>query len=531
MTHQRFALLSVSDKTGLKELAQVLTKQNIRLLSTGGTYDYLENHGFEVQSVESYTQFPEMMDGRVKTLHPKIHGGLLADKDKVTHQTAMDQQEIISIDFLIVNLYPFEETISKEGASLEEAVENIDIGGPAMLRSAAKNFKRVSVVTDPNDYPSFIEELENKGETSLNYRFYLSHKVFELTSHYDALISQYMKDNRPFLGETEHSWSHRTKTYVNKKELRYGENSHQKASVYEEFNAPSSTIAGAKQLHGKELSYNNIKDANAAIQIAKEFRDPAAVAVKHMNPCGVALGETIERAFERCFLADSVSIYGGIIAVNQPVTKALADQLSKIFLEIVIAPSFEDQALDILTKKKSIRLLEVEIDEETTTQSEELVSVGGGVLVQETDQSAELNKSSVENMANSWEIMTKRTPSSSEIKAMNFVMKVAKHVKSNAIVVGNEWMTLGIGAGQMNRVGAAEIAFKQAKENKQVDAEQLVMASDAFLPMDDTAKLAYTYGVKAIIQPGGSIRDSESVAVCDTYDMTMVKTGVRHFRH
>jgi len=531
MIHQRFALLSVSDKTGLEELAQVLTNQNIRLLSTGGTYDYLENHGFEVQSVESYTQFPEMMDGRVKTLHPKIHGGLLADKRKEAHQTAMDQQEMISIDFLIVNLYPFEETISKEGGSFEEAVENIDIGGPAMLRSAAKNFKRVSVVTDPKDYPSFIEELENKGETSLNYRFYLSQKVFELTSHYDALISQYMKENRPVLKEEEHSWSHLTKTYIGRKELRYGENSHQKASVYKEFKAPSSSIAGAKQLHGKELSYNNIKDAHTAIQIAKEFRDPVAVAVKHMNPCGVALGETIEQAFERCFLADSVSIYGGIVAVNQPVTKALADQLSKIFLEIVIAPSFEDQALDILTKKKSIRLLEVEMDEGTFTRSEELVSIGGGVLVQEADQSAELNQSAIEQMLNSWETMTRRTPSPSEIKAMNVVMKVAKHVKSNAVVVGNEWMTLGIGAGQMNRVGAAEIAFKQAKGNQEVDTDQLVMASDAFLPMDDTAKLAHDYDVTAIIQPGGSIRDNESVAVCDTYDMTMVKTGVRHFRH
>ena len=531
MTHQRFTLLSVSDKTGLEELAQVLTEQNIRLLSTGGTYDYLENHGFEVQSVESYNHFPEMMDGRVKTLHPKIHGGLLADKNKEAHQKAMDQQEIISIDFLIVNLYPFKETISTEGVSFEEAVEQIDIGGPAMLRSAAKNFKRVSVVTDPNDYPSFIEELENKGETSVDYRFYLSHKVFELTSHYDALISQYMKENRASLSEKEHSWPHMTKTYVDQKELRYGENSHQKASVYKEFKAPSSSIAGAKQLHGKELSYNNIKDANVAIQIIKEFKEPAAVAVKHMNPCGVALGKTIEQAFERCFKADSVSIYGGIVAVNQPVTKTMADQLSKIFLEIVIAPSFEEQALDILTKKKSIRLLEVETDKETSPQSEELVSVGGGVLVQETDQSAELNQSAIEQLPDSWEIMTKQSPSSSEVKAMNFVMKVAKHVKSNAVVVGNEWMTLGIGAGQMNRVGAAEIAFKQAKENEQADTDQLVMASDAFLPMDDTAKLAHDYDVTAIIQPGGSIRDNESVAVCDTYDMTMVKTGVRHFRH
>jgi len=527
---KRFALLSVSDKSGIEKAAQALVDQGVDLLSTGGTLKYLEEAGFEVQAVENYTGFPEMMGGRVKTLHPKIHGGLLSDLNSEDHQKAMAEENIQTIDFLIVNLYPFKETVLKDSVTLAEAIENIDIGGPSMLRSAAKNFNRVSVVTDPCDYPEFISQLEVNGETSEAYRFYLASKVFELTSHYDTLISQYMNKVRE-KNQNEKDWPHITKTYTEKKELRYGENSHQNAAFYKDVFAGNDTLAGANQLHGKELSYNNLKDADAALKIVMEFSQPAAIGLKHMNPCGAAVGQTVEQAFDRCFLADSMSIYGGIVAVNRPVTKELADKLSKIFLEIVIAPSFNAEALDTLTKKKNIRLLEIDISDRDKTREEELVSVTGGALVQERDLSEELEQGEVETMPETWGKMTNRGPNDSEIKSMNFLMKIVKHVKSNAIVVGNEYMTLGIGAGQMNRVGAAELALKQAVSNEEAAKAPFVMASDAFLPMDDTVKLADEYKVSAVIQPGGSIHDKDSVEFCNEKDIAMVKTSVRHFRH
>lgn len=529
MSYKNYALLSVSDKTGLDTVAKALVEQGVGLLSTGGTYDYLKQAGFAVDTVESYTNFPEMMDGRVKTLHPKVHGGLLANVEDEKHLQQMQTQEIVSIDYVIVNLYPFKETILKDNVTLEDAIENIDIGGPTMLRSSAKNYRRVSVVTDPEDYPAFIVQLNEQGTTSLDYRFYLAGKVFELTSHYDTLISQYISEQREKLEASEKPWDYVTKTYVDKTALRYGENSHQNAAFYKEVKASSATIAGAKQLHGKALSYNNIKDADAAVKLINEFREPAAVAVKHMNPCGVAIGATVEEAFERCFQADSISIFGGIVILNRPVTKELAEKLHKIFLEIIIAPAFEAEAKEILMKKKNLRLLEMEIG--APGQKEELVSVSGGLLVQDVDQSNELSKETVEAMPADWEVMTERQPTTGETKALNFLMKITKHVKSNAIVVGNEYMTLGIGAGQMNRVGAAEIALKQAENNEAVKTDQLFMASDAFFPMDDTVTLAHKHGVTAIIQPGGSIRDKESVAVCDEHGLAMVKTGIRHFRH
>ncbi|MGP6147281.1 bifunctional phosphoribosylaminoimidazolecarboxamide formyltransferase/IMP cyclohydrolase [Jeotgalibaca sp. A122] len=530
MSYKKYALLSVSDKSGLDQVAKALIEQGVSLLSTGGTFEYLKNAGFAVDTVDSYTGFPEMMDGRVKTLHPKVHGGLLANVDDPIHSQQMASQDIIAIDYVIVNLYPFKETILKPGVTLEEAIENIDIGGPTMLRSSAKNYRRVSVVTDPADYPAFISQLAEQGETSFEYRFYLATKVFELTSHYDTLISQYMNEQRVRLGEIEQPWQHVTKTYLDGTALRYGENGHQKASFYKEVNAPATTIAGAKQLHGKALSFNNIKDADAAVKLINEFSEPAAVAVKHMNPCGVAIGSSVEEAFERCYLADSISIFGGIVAVNETVTKKLAEKLHGIFLEIVIAPAFDPDALEILMKKKNIRLLVVEMHTQTEP-AQEMVTVSGGLLIQDVDQSSELVKGSFTEAPADWEVMTNRAPSQAEEKGLNFLMKVAKHVKSNAIVIGNDHMTLGIGAGQMNRVGAAEIALKQAKNNTAVTSDHLLMASDAFFPMDDTVTLAHQYGVSAVIQPGGSIRDKDSVVACDERDMVMIKTGIRHFRH
>lgn len=527
----QYALLSVSDKTGLIEVAQTLHNRGIKLLSTGGTYEAIEEAGIEVQAVEDYTGFSEMMDGRVKTLHPKIHGGLLGLRNNSNHRQAMSDHGIAQIDYVIVNLYPFKETISKEGVSLYEAIENIDIGGPSMLRSAAKNYQAVTVVTDPADYSSLITQIKENGETSEAFRQYLAAKVYQLTSHYDTLIADYLEQFNQASPEFEvKKWTHKTFTFVDEQTLRYGENSHQSASFYKELNASSSSIAQAVQLNGKELSYNNIKDADAAIKIAKEFKEPVAVAVKHMNPCGVAIADTIELAFERCKLADPISIYGGIVVVNREVSLELATQLAKIFLEIIIAPSFSQEALDLLSKKSQLRLLTIDFDEDNNKQ-DEFISVSGGLLVQSIDQSTELELESDSVLPNSWELSTQRQPTSDELKAMSFGMKVVKHVKSNAIVVNNDYMTLGIGAGQMNRVGSLEIALKQSKEKPAELRQTFVMASDAFLPMADTAELASNGGITAIAQPGGSKYDGDSIKVCDHNDMAIIMTGYRHFRH
>lgn len=526
-----YALLSVSDKTGIEEVAKALVDQGVNLLSTGGTFKAIQAAGIPVEAVEDYTGFPEMMDGRVKTLHPKIHGGLLGLRSNKDHQKAMKDHQIRAIDYVIVNLYPFKETIQKADVTLEDAIENIDIGGPSMLRSAAKNYQSVTVVTDPRDYPTLIDQLTNQGETSLAFRQYLATKVYQLTANYDAMISQYLDQ---FIQTNQfdfHDWDHLTLAYEDKQSLRYGENSHQKASFYKETQPAPFSIAAAKQLHGKELSYNNIKDADAAIKIAREFDEPVAVAVKHMNPCGVAIADTIEEAFERCQMADPVSIFGGIIVVNRPVTLALAEKLAGIFLEIIVAPSFEEAAFERLAKKKNLRLLTIDFSQKDHSYQEEYVSVSGGILVQDADQSDELPKEAITELPEKWSIATEREPSLEELKAMNFAMKIVKHVKSNAIVITNDYMTLGVGAGQMNRVGSAEIALNQAEEKEASLRQVYVMGSDAFLPMSDTAELAYQRGVTAIIQPGGSIRDEDTVKVCNEHDIAMVTTGIRHFRH
>lgn len=527
----QYALLSVSDKTNILEVAKALTDRGIKLLSTGGTYQTIEASGLPVESVDSYTGFPEMMDGRVKTLHPKIHGGLLGLRTNPDHVAAMAEHKIRAIDFVIVNLYPFKETISQPNVTLADAIENIDIGGPSMLRSAAKNYQDVTVVTDPSDYDTLISQLQAKGETSFEFRQYLAGKVFQLTSHYDTLIADYLKQFSAADSFEAHSWNHKTLTFVDQESLRYGENSHQAADFYKQVNAPAYSIGASKQLNGKELSYNNLKDADAAIKIAREFKEPVAVALKHMNPCGVAIADEIELAFERCYQADPVSIYGGIVVVNRPVSLALAEKLATIFLEIVIAPSFDEDALARLSRKKNLRLLTVDFSATEDSYQDEYVSVSGGLLVQTADKSDELSLDAVTDMPAAWNIATKRQPNAKEVAAMNFGMKVVKHVKSNAIVVTNEFMTLGIGAGQMNRVGAAEIALNQAEAQDASLRETYVMSSDAFLPMGDTAELANSRGISAIAQPGGSVHDDASIEVCDQNDLAMAMTGVRHFRH
>ncbi|MBS4750386.1 bifunctional phosphoribosylaminoimidazolecarboxamide formyltransferase/IMP cyclohydrolase [Carnobacteriaceae bacterium zg-ZUI78] len=510
------ALISVSDKTGVVPFAKALVSLGIEIISTGGTKKVLEEEGIKTIGIEEVTGFPEMLDGRVKTLHPVIHGGLLARRDSQEHTNALEEHHISYIDIVVVNLYPFKQTILKPNVHYADAIENIDIGGPSMLRSAAKNHADVTVLVDPADYDTVLSEWQEYGNTRFETRQTLAAKVFRHTASYDALIADYMTKQ---VGQDTPETL--TITYDLKQTLRYGENSQQKALFYETVLPQRFSIANATQLHGKELSYNNIKDADAAIRIAREFNEPVAVALKHMNPCGVGVGETIEEAFERCYQADPVSIFGGIVVLNRPVTKHVAEQLHTIFLEIIIAPVYDEEALEILTQKKNIRLLALPFEEMHTNELE-YVSVLGGLLVQEQDNHLDEPET--------FSVMTKRKPTLEEEKALLLAWKVVKHVKSNAIVISDAKQTLGIGAGQMNRVGAAKIALEQAKQSG-MDLSKAVMASDAFFPMSDTVTLASEYGICAIIQPGGSIKDDDSVNVANEHHIAMLKTDIRHFRH
>jgi phosphoribosylaminoimidazolecarboxamide formyltransferase / IMP cyclohydrolase len=507
------ALISVSDKSGVVEFARALEEMGYEILSTGGTKNVLHENGINVIGVDDITGFPEILEGRVKTLHPSIHGGLLAKHDNEAHKAQLEEQNITPIDLVCVNLYPFQQTIAKPNVTVEEAIENIDIGGPTMLRAAAKNHQYVTVVVDALDYDGVLTQLKDAGEVSMENRRKLAAKVFRHTAAYDAHIAEYVTE---VSGEEEPE--RMTFTYELKQTLRYGENPHQKAAFYRQPLGSEFSVSMARQLHGKELSYNNINDANAALQIVKEFSEPAAVAVKHMNPCGVGVGETIEVAFRKAYEADATSIFGGIVALNRVVDKETAKMLHEIFLEIIIAPAFTDEAMEILTSKKNIRLLTIPFESAKKTEKK-LTSVEGGLLVQEDDvftfENADIR------------VATKREPTEEEWAAMKLGWKVVKHVKSNAIVLTNKEMTIGVGAGQMNRVGAAKIALEQAGEK----AAGSAMASDAFFPMDDTVEAAAKAGVTAIIQPGGSIRDEDSIKKADEYGITMVLTGVRHFKH
>jgi phosphoribosylaminoimidazolecarboxamide formyltransferase/IMP cyclohydrolase len=512
------ALISVSDKTGILELAQALVRHEIEIVSTGGTAKLLEENRIPVTGISDITGFPEIMDGRVKTLHPNIHGGLLAIRSNESHMRAIQELGIQPIDYVIVNLYPFQATIEKPDVTLEDAIENIDIGGPSMLRAAAKNYQDVLVVVDAADYPAVIEHLEQGKPFTREERLAFAAKVFRHTAAYDALVSQYLTK------QTGVEYPERiTLTYEKAQDLRYGENPHQSAAFYREPSAGKHTIAGARQLHGKELSYNNINDANAALAIVQEFAEPAVVAVKHTNPCGVGIAGTIFDAYMKAYEADPVSIFGGIVALNRPVDKATAQKMAEIFLEIIIAPSFDADALDILTQKKNLRLLEV--SQEPTGgipalgEPKTLLKVNGGLLIQDVDtqtlQPADLK------------VVTKRQPTDEEMKQLLFAWTVVKHVKSNAIVLAKDNCTVGVGAGQMNRVGAAKIAIEQAGER----AKGAVLASDAFFPMSDTVEAAASAGITAIIQPGGSIKDADSIAAADEAGIAMVFTGIRHFKH
>lgn len=507
------ALVSVSDKTNLVEFVSELTKLGYEIISTGGTKNALEAAGIQTIGISDVTGFPEIMDGRVKTLHPKVHGALLCVRDNPDHVKQLEELGINYIDLVCVNLYPFKETVLKPGVSHEEIIENIDIGGPSMLRSASKNYQSIPVLCDPADYDKVINELKENGETTLATREALAAKVFRHTARYDAMIADYLTSKT---GEKfPESF---TITYDKVQDLRYGENPHQHAAFYKGMN-PQYSLANAKQLHGKELSYNNIQDGNAAIEILKDFEgQPAVVGLKHMNPCGVGIGATIEEAWDKAYEADPVSIFGGIVAFNEPVNAAVAEKLSGIFLEIIIAPKFDEDAFAILSKKKNIRLMELDTTLDVNAKYK-VTNVNDGLLVQDIDD----HKITEADLR----CVTNRKPTEEEMKQLLFAWKVVKHVKSNAIVLVKDNMTIGVGAGQMNRVGAAKIAIEQAGEK----AKGSVMSSDAFFPMPDTVENAVAAGVTAIIQPGGSIKDQLSIDVCNEHGIAMVYTGVRHFKH
>ncbi|MEK3806357.1 bifunctional phosphoribosylaminoimidazolecarboxamide formyltransferase/IMP cyclohydrolase [Metabacillus sp. SLBN-84] len=512
MTIKR-ALVSVSDKEGIIPFAAGLVEQGIEVISTGGTKKLLQENNVKVTGISEVTGFPEIMDGRVKTLHPNIHGGLLAVRSNPDHMKQLEENSILPIDLVVVNLYPFKETISKKDVTFDDAIENIDIGGPTMLRSAAKNHQDVTVVVDPADYADVLEQIKAEKAVSLASKQKLAAKVFRHTASYDALIAEFLTNA---VGEEDPETV--TYTYEKKQSLRYGENPHQKATFYKKPLAGTVSIAEAVQLHGKELSYNNIKDADAALQIVREFTQPAAVAVKHMNPCGVGTGGTIFEAFTRAYEADPTSIFGGIIALNHEVDADTAHKLHEIFLEIVIAPSFSEEALEILTSKKNLRLLTLDVLG-AEAQDQQVTSIHGGLLVQDED-TLSFDDAKIT-------IPTKREPSEQEWEDLKLAWKVVKHVKSNAIVLAKNQMTIGVGAGQMNRVGAANIAIEQAGAL----AKGSAMGSDAFFPMSDTVEAAAKAGVTAIIQPGGSIKDEDSIKKADEYGIAMVFTGVRHFKH
>ena len=514
------ALVSVSDKAGLVDFVKGLQSYGWEIIATGGTQKLLENNGVKTIGISDVTGFPEICDGRVKTLHPKVHGALLGRRDIPEHMKTLKENGIELIDLVCVNLYPFRQTIAKEGVSMEDAIENIDIGGPSMLRSAAKNWKDVTVVCDPSDYGKILAEIGSNGNTTAETRLQLSAKAYTHTAEYDMCISTYMRKQA---GLNEKLFLE----YDLKQSLRYGENPHQSAKFFAAMESVPYSLATAEQLNGKELSYNNIQDANAALNIVREFDVPFCVGLKHMNPCGAAIGADIKEAWEKAYEADKVSIFGGIVAVNRELTKEVAEMMKPIFLEIIMAPSFTEGALEVLCTKKNLRLLKVDMSKDTAAHNQ-YVSMNGGMLVQEQDTTI---KTPTAEMC-----VTETKPTEAQLIDLDFAWKIVKHVKSNAIVVVKNGMTLGVGAGQMNRVGSANIAMKQAEatlaeQGKDIRNEGLVMGSDAFFPFGDSVESAAAYGIKAIVQPGGSVRDQESIDAANANGITMLFTGERHFKH
>ena len=513
------ALISVSDKTGIVEFAKRLEKQGIEIVSTGGTYKKLKEEGIKVMEISELTGFPECLDGRVKTLHPIVHAGILARREKEEHRKQLEELNIDTIDFVVVNLYPFKQTILKDGVSLEECVENIDIGGPTMLRSAAKNYQDVTVITNPKDYENVLKELEENGRVSKDTNFRLMQAVFEHTANYDAMIANYIKGQR----KDESLPEKLTLTYEKVQEMRYGENPHQKAALYKEIGKCEGSLTTAKQLNGKELSFNNINDTNGALELLKEFEEPTVVACKHGNPCGVGSAANIYDAWKKAFNADKTSIFGGIVTINEEVNVQMANEMKEIFLEVIVAPSFEPEALEILKQKKNVRILElptIRIKQKETAY--DIKKINGGVIVQTIDA----------KLLDEYEVVTETKPTPEQMEDLLFTWKIVKYVKSNGIAIGKNKQSIGIGPGQVNRIWATKQAIEHGEEliEKGI-VNGTVLASDAFFPFADCVEEAHKAGIKAIIQPGGSIKDKDSIDKCNEYGIAMVFTKMRHFRH
>jgi phosphoribosylaminoimidazolecarboxamide formyltransferase / IMP cyclohydrolase len=514
----RRALLSVSDKQGILELARGLTELGVEIVSTGGTARALAEAGVAVRAIEDFTGFPEMMDGRVKTLHPRLYAGLLARRDDAEHVRAAAEQEIEPVDLVCVNLYPFEQTVARADASAAEVIENIDIGGPTMIRAAAKNSDFAAVLVDPADYGGVLAELRSSGGTlSLGTRQRLAAKAFACTARYDAAIATWFA-MRTYEGFPP-TWND---AYVKVSDLRYGENPHQSAAFYARVGSPTHLLDGVRQMHGKELSFNNLLDLSSARELVEDFDEPACAIVKHNNPCGCAVGEDGRRAYERAFACDPQSAYGGVIAVNRPVDGAFAQELAKQFVEVLLAPSFDADALELLQVKKNVRLLELR-EWPAPAREVESKAVIGGQLVQSRDVVSETREQ--------MRAISARQPSEQEWRDMLFAWRVCRHVRSNAIVIAAAGATIGIGAGQMSRVDAVRIAIEKAQAFQPQLLAGSALASDAFFPFADGPQLAIDAGVSAIVQPGGSVRDEEVVAAIDAAGAAMVATGRRHFRH
>lgn len=514
------ALISVSDKTGIVEFAKALRALDVDIISTGGTAKVLEAEGVEVIGISDITGFPECLDGRVKTLDPHIHAGLLARRDNKEHMAQIEKLGVTPIDLVVVNLYPFKATILKEGVQLDEAIENIDIGGPTMLRSAAKNYQDVSVIVDPADYEVVLDELKTGEKVKKETNFYLSSKVFEHTSSYDTLIATYMRKQR---GATELP-EVMTMTFEKVQDMRYGENPHQQAAFYKEVGNTKGMLTDAVQLHGKELSFNNINDTHGALELCKEYTEPTVVACKHANPCGVGSGTDVYEAYMRAYSSDPKSIFGGIIVANREIDSKTALEINKIFIEIVVAPSYSAEALKILREKKNIRLLQLEnIEVKQPDTAYDLKKVSGGLLVQTIDNVL---------YEGALEVVTDRKPTPEEMEDLKFTWKIVKYAKSNGIAIGKNKQSLGVGPGQVNRIWACNQAIDHCKEALGDGIlKGASLASDAFFPFSDCVEAAAAAGITAIIQPGGSMKDQESIDACNKYGIAMVFTGMRHFKH
>ena len=515
------ALISVSNKEGIITFAKRLSDIGVEIISTGGTAKSISDAGIPVIGISDVTGFPECLDGRVKTLHPKIHGGLLAVRDNQNHMNQIRDLEIELIDIVVVNLYPFKETILKDQVTRETAIENIDIGGPTMLRSAAKNYQDVIVVVDPCDYILIAEQLESQGYVSEETKFYLASKVFEHTAAYDALIAEYFRSER----NDNQLPKSLTLTYEKVQEMRYGENPHQQAAFYTEIKNIKGYLNSATQLHGKELSFNNINDTNGALELLKEFDEPTIVACKHANPCGVGSDDSIVQAYKKAYQSDPISIFGGIVVANREIDEIAAEEINKTFIEIIAAPSFSVKALDILKSTKTIRIMKVEdISNKQPKTAIDLKKVGGGLLVQTIDF-ALFSEDGVKNV-------TKRKPSDQEMKDLIFAWKIVKHTKSNGITIAKNGQTIGNGPGQVSRIWACKQAIEHGIEYFGVEfVKGSVLASDAFFPFPDSIEEAARAGITAIIQPGGSIKDGEVIRACDDAGIAMLLTGMRHFKH